>query len=221
MGDAHFLSGKKKAALFLLSLGKDTSRKVMEYLDKDSAATIMEVMKNLDAEDISMMDHVCDDIVCEIQGYDPELLSGLKDDDPETIARKLSHLPPEKASLVMRKLPERLRAEVSRKVASMDRDANSALKVKIKNRTLTFDEMNMLDDDSIRHILSEVEFMQLDKALRTASAETREKFFRNMHPHLAEELRDILEQDRTVSFMESEQAQKEILDILFMILSRK
>jgi len=91
------------------------------------------------------------------------------------------------------------------------READSDLAQKIMDNMFTFDDVNKIDDRGIQAMLKEVQSESLIVALKGASAELREKIFRNMSSRAAETLREDLESRGPVRLSEVEAEQKEIL----------
>lgn len=94
------------------------------------------------------------------------------------------------------------------------READSDLAQKIMDNMFTFDDVNKIDDRGIQAMLKEVQSESLIVALKGASAELREKIFRNMSSRAAEALREDLESRGPVRLSEVEAEQKEMLKIV-------
>ena len=77
-----------------------------------------------------------------------------------------------------------------------------------------FEDIVMLDDRSVQTLLREVSNDTLLLALKTASEEIKEKFFKNMSSRAAEMLKEDLETMGPVKVSEVENAQKEIVKIV-------
>ncbi|MDR7334973.1 flagellar motor switch protein FliG [Roseateles asaccharophilus] len=94
------------------------------------------------------------------------------------------------------------------------READADLAQKIMDNMFTFDDVNKIDDKGIQAVLKEVQSESLIVALKGASAELREKIFRNMSTRAAETLREDLETRGPVRLSEVEAEQKEMLKIV-------
>jgi flagellar motor switch protein FliG len=94
------------------------------------------------------------------------------------------------------------------------READSDLAQKIMDNMFTFDDVNKIDDKGIQAVLKEVQSESLIVALKGASADLREKIFRNMSSRAAETLREDLETRGPVRLSEVEAEQKEMLKIV-------
>ena len=94
------------------------------------------------------------------------------------------------------------------------READADLAQKIMDNMFTFDDLEQLDDKGIQSLLKEVQSESLVVALKGASAELRDKIFRNMSTRAAEALREDLESRGPVRLSEVEAEQKEMLKIV-------
>ena len=105
-------------------------------------------------------------------------------------------------------------ASVEASVLDYIREADSDLAQKIMDNMFTFDDVNKIDDKGIQAVLKEVQSESLVVALKGASAELREKVFRNMSTRAAETLREDLDSRGPVRLSEVEAEQKEMLKIV-------
>jgi flagellar motor switch protein FliG len=94
------------------------------------------------------------------------------------------------------------------------READGDLAQKIMDNMFTFEDLNKLDDKSFQSVLKEIQSDSLILALKGATAELREKVFRNMSTRAAETLREDLESRGPVRVSEVESEQKEMLKIV-------
>jgi flagellar motor switch protein FliG len=105
-------------------------------------------------------------------------------------------------------------SSVEASVLDYIREADSDLAQKIMDNMFTFDDVNKIDDKGIQSMLKEVQSESLIVALKGASADLREKIFRNMSTRAAETLREDLETRGPVRLSEVEAEQKEMLKIV-------
>jgi len=105
-------------------------------------------------------------------------------------------------------------SSVEASVLDYIREADSDLAQKIMDNMFTFDDLNKIDDKGIQAMLKEVQSESLIVALKGASADLREKIFRNMSTRAAETLREDLETRGPVRLSEVEAEQKEMLKIV-------
>ncbi|MBQ1763214.1 MAG: flagellar motor switch protein FliG [Aquincola sp.] len=94
------------------------------------------------------------------------------------------------------------------------READNDLAQKIMDNMFTFDDLAKVDDKGIQTVLKEVQSESLVIALKGASAELRDKIFRNMSSRAAETLREDLEGRGPVRLSEVEAEQKEMLKVV-------
>lgn len=104
-----------------------------------------------------------------------------------------------------------LGSSVETSVLDYIREADNELAQKIMDNMFTFDDLEKLDDKAIQALLREVQSESLVIALKGASAELREKIFKNMSTRAAETLREDLESRGPVRLSEVEGEQKELL----------
>ncbi|NDU85627.1 MAG: flagellar motor switch protein FliG [Ferrovum sp.] len=101
-------------------------------------------------------------------------------------------------------------ASVIEAVRSYDPD----LAQKIMDEMFVFDNLTEIDDRGIQLVLREVQSESLIVALKGASAELREKVFKNMSQRAAEMMREDLDAKGPVRLSEVEAEQKEIIKIV-------
>jgi flagellar motor switch protein FliG len=94
------------------------------------------------------------------------------------------------------------------------READGDLAQKIMDNMFTFEDLNKLDDKGFQSVLKEVQSESLVISLKGATAELREKVFKNMSSRAAETLREDLESRGPVRLSEVESEQKEMLKIV-------
>jgi flagellar motor switch protein FliG len=105
-------------------------------------------------------------------------------------------------------------SSVEASVLDYIREADADLAQKIMDNMFTFDDVSKIDDKGIQSMLKEVQSESLVVALKGASADLREKIFRNMSTRAAETLREDLETRGPVRLSEVEAEQKEMLKIV-------
>jgi len=105
-------------------------------------------------------------------------------------------------------------SSVEASVLDYIREADADLAQKIMDNMFTFDDLSKIDDKGIQAMLKEVQGESLVVALKGASADLREKIFKNMSTRAAEGLREDLESRGPVRLSEVESEQKEMLKIV-------
>jgi flagellar motor switch protein FliG len=94
------------------------------------------------------------------------------------------------------------------------RDSDETLAQAIQDQMFTFEDVVKLEDRAVQTVLREVPADGLVIALKSAQAEIREKFLKNMSQRGAEALREDLESRGPVRVSEVETQQKEILKVI-------
>jgi flagellar motor switch protein FliG len=94
------------------------------------------------------------------------------------------------------------------------RDSDETLAQAIQDQMFTFEDVVKLEDRAVQTVLREVPADGLVIALKSAQAEIREKFLKNMSQRGAEALREDLESRGPVRVSEVEAQQKEILKVI-------
>ena len=107
-----------------------------------------------------------------------------------------------------------LGSAVETSVLDFVREADNDRAQKIMDNMFTFDDVEKIDDKGIQSLLKEVQSESLIVALKGASADLREKIFRNMSSRAAETLKEDLEGRGPVRLSEVEAEQKEMLKIV-------
>jgi len=105
-------------------------------------------------------------------------------------------------------------SSVEASVLDYIREADADLAQKIMDNMFTFDDVSKIDDKGIQAMLKEVQSESLVVALKGASADLREKIFRNMSSRAAETLREDLDTRGPVRLSEVEAEQKEMLKVV-------
>ncbi len=196
-----------------------------------------------------------------------QLAKIIQKEHPQTIALILAHLEPPRAAECLAELPDRLRVEVVKRLASlsdispevlrrlsvvleeklqsvgttnveiggpktvaeilnrMDRESTKEildelakedpdLVTQVRDLMFVFEDIINLDDVAIREILKRVDKKVLTVALKGASDEVKEKFFRNMSQRAAETLKEEMEYLGPVKLKDVEAAQREIVELI-------
>ena len=173
--DYKSLTGRQKAAIFLISLGPEVSAEIMKHLREDEVETLTfeiarqekvnpdfkdavleEFQELMNAQNFittggidyarellekSLGSQKAIDIINRltsslqvrpfdfIRRTDPaHLLNFIQQEYPQTIALILAYLEPGKAAVIMQNLPEDMQAEVSKRLATMDRTSPEVLR---------------------------------------------------------------------------------------------
>ncbi|BBD09347.1 flagellar motor switch protein FliG [Desulfovibrio ferrophilus] len=99
-------------------------------------------------------------------------------------------------------------------VLSEIEEESSQMAEDIRNLMFVFEDINALDDRSIRELLKEVSNEDLTKALKGSTEDLQEKFFKNLSERAAAMIREDLEIMGPVRLSEVEGAQQNIVKIV-------
>ena len=91
---------------------------------------------------------------------------------------------------------------------------NPELATEIKNLMFVFEDVLLLDDRSMQRVLKEIDTKDLSMALKGASEELQEKFFRNMSSRAAEMIREDMEFMGPIRLKDVEEVQQRIVDVI-------
>ena len=91
---------------------------------------------------------------------------------------------------------------------------NPELATEIKNLMFVFEDVLLLDDRSMQRVLKEIDTKDLSMALKGASEELQEKFFRNMSSRAAEMIKEDMEYMGPIRLKDVEEVQQRIVDIV-------
>lgn len=91
---------------------------------------------------------------------------------------------------------------------------NPELATEIKNLMFVFEDVMLLDDRSMQRVLKEVDTKELAMALKGASEELQEKFFKNMSSRAAEMIREDMEFMGPIRLKDVEEVQQRIVDVI-------
>lgn len=169
------LSGREKAAILMVTLGKDTSAEIFKHLDEEEIEDLTLEIANLDKVDSETKEQVMNEFhqMCVAYDYishggmeyakdvleealgeneanniidrltaslqvrpfdqlrkaDPaQILNFIQNEHPQTIALILAYLDPEQAATIMSSLPDEKKAEVAKRIATMDRTSPEVIK---------------------------------------------------------------------------------------------
>ncbi|MBD3419920.1 MAG: flagellar motor switch protein FliG [Chitinivibrionales bacterium] len=91
---------------------------------------------------------------------------------------------------------------------------NPELATEIKNLMFVFEDVMLLDDKSMQRVLKEIDTKELSLALKGASEELQEKFFRNMSSRASEMIAEEMEYMGPVRLKDVEDVQQRIVDVV-------
>ncbi|MFW6245174.1 MAG: flagellar motor switch protein FliG [Fibrobacterota bacterium] len=91
---------------------------------------------------------------------------------------------------------------------------NPELATEIKNLMFVFEDVLLLDDRSMQRLLKEIDTKELSMALKGASEELQEKFFRNMSSRAAEMIKEDMQFMGPIRLKDVEEVQQRIVDVI-------
>lgn len=192
---ANFLSNEhpQTIAIILVHLEPELSGQVLQLLPERMRGDVLLRIALLDKVDPEIVKDISDALEEELRAVGGAL--GRKIGGPEKAAEILSH--------AGRDLEDELLAEIE--------DENASLAEEIRKYLFTFEDFINVDDFAIQTLLREISTDDLKLALKGASEEIKQKFFRNMSKRAADLLREELEMMGPVRLTEVEKAQMNII----------
>jgi flagellar motor switch protein FliG len=91
---------------------------------------------------------------------------------------------------------------------------NPELATEIKKLMFVFEDALLLDDRSMQRLLKEIDTKELGMALKGASEELQEKFFRNMSSRASEMIREDMQFMGPIRLKDVEEVQQRIVDVI-------
>jgi flagellar motor switch protein FliG len=91
---------------------------------------------------------------------------------------------------------------------------NPELATEIKNLMFVFEDVMLLDDRSMQRVLKEIDTKELSMALKGASQELQDKFFRNMSSRASEMIKEEMDYMGPVRLKDVEDVQQRIVDVV-------
>lgn len=197
----------KTVANFLTNEHPQTIAIVLVHLEPDQAGQVLQFLPDRIRSEvllrIALLDKVDPDIVQEISNALEEELRAVGG----TFARKLGGS--EKAAEIISHAGRELEDEILSDIE----EENPNLAEEIRKYLFTFEDFLAVDDVAIQTILREISTDDLRLALKGASEEVREKFFRNMSERAANLLKEDLEVMGPVRLSDVEKAQQNIIKV--------
>ncbi|MEN3039668.1 MAG: flagellar motor switch protein FliG, partial [Candidatus Kryptonium sp.] len=194
---ANFLANEhpQTIAIILVHLEPELSGQVLQLLNERIRGEVLLRIALLDKVDPEIVKEISDALEEELKAVGGAL--GKKIGGAEKAAEILSH--------AGRDLEDELLTEIE--------DENAALAEEIRKYLFTFEDFIKVDDFAIQTLLREISTDDLKLALKGASEEIREKFFRNMSKRAADLMKEELEMMGPVRITEVEKAQMNIIRV--------
>jgi flagellar motor switch protein FliG len=181
---------------------------ILVHLEPDQAGDILALLSERLRNDVMLR-------IATLEGVQPEALRDLNDVLTQLLSgvdafKKRSRGGVEAAAEILNYLDGSVEASVRSHIRKVDAD----LARKIQDRMFAFDELVDLDDRSVQSLLREVQSETLIVAMKGASDELKEKFFKNMSAPAAEMLRDDFEAQGPVRLSRVEAEQRQIVHLV-------
>ncbi len=181
---------------------------ILSYLPPDQAAQVISglppAMQADVAKRIATMDRITPEVLREVERVLERKLSTVLAQD-FTMAGGIDALV---------EIINRVDRGTERNILETLEEQDPELAEEIKKRLFVFEDIIALDDRSLQRILREVEMKDLALALKGASEELKEKFFRNMSKRAAQMLKEDMEYMGPVRVRDVEEAQQRIVNIV-------
>lgn len=181
---------------------------ILVHLDQDQSSSVLKSFTERQRNEVLIR-------IATLDGIQPSALKDLNEVMSKVLAGgdrlKKASLGGVKAAAEIINL---MGSSVETAVLDYIREADGDLAQKIMDNMFTFDDLSKLDDKGFQSVLKEVQSESLVIALKGATAELREKVFKNMSSRAAETLREDLESRGPVRVSEVEAEQKEMLKIV-------
>lgn len=180
---------------------------LMTNLEARQAAKVLSSMKPEMQEDvmnrIARMDRVSPDVVADIEASIMAELSGISVIEQKNIKGT------KQAAALLNNMDRALGVQLLERLSTQD----ETLAEQVRFSMFSFEDLIHIADRGLQTILKEISSDVLLIALKTASPELREKFFRNMSSRAAEMVREDLAVMGPVRLADVEGAQREIAQV--------
>lgn len=178
---------------------------ILVHLDTEQASDVLKQFSERQRNDVLLR-------IATLDGIQPVALHDLNDEMSRVLAgsdkqRRASMGGVKSAAEIINLLGSTNETSVLDHLREIDAD----LAQKVQDNMFTFDDIQRIDDKGVQAMLREVQTESLVIALKGASAELRDKIFRNMSTRAAETLREDLDSRGPVRLSEVEAEQKEIV----------
>jgi flagellar motor switch protein FliG len=98
-------------------------------------------------------------------------------------------------------------------IGNLERE-NPELATEIKKLMFVFDDVQLLDDRSMQRLLKEIDMKELGMALKGASEELQEKFFKNMSSRASGMIKEDMQFMGPIRLKDVEEVQQRIVDVI-------
>ncbi|MDR2693065.1 MAG: flagellar motor switch protein FliG [Chitinispirillales bacterium] len=98
-------------------------------------------------------------------------------------------------------------------IGNLERE-NPELATEIKKLMFVFEDAMLLDDRSMQRLLKEIDTKELGMALKSATEELQEKFFRNMSARASEMIKEDMQFMGPIRLKDVEEVQQRVVDVI-------
>ncbi|MDR2591967.1 MAG: flagellar motor switch protein FliG [Chitinispirillales bacterium] len=98
-------------------------------------------------------------------------------------------------------------------IGNLERE-NPELATEIKKLMFVFEDAMLLDDRSMQRLLKEIDTKELGMALKSATEELQEKFFRNMSSRASEMIKEDMQFMGPIRLKDVEEVQQRVVDVI-------
>jgi flagellar motor switch protein FliG len=181
-------------ALLLAHMESPNSAAIISALPQEmqvDVATRIATMDSISPETLNQVEEVITDQIKSLFGGERSQIGGVK-----AVAEMLNNVD---------------RGAEKNILGNLERD-NPELATEIKNLMFVFEDIMLLDDRSMQRVLKEIDTKDLSLALKGASEELAEKFFKNMSSRAGEMIKEEMEYMGPVRLKDVEEVQQKIVD---------
>jgi flagellar motor switch protein FliG len=108
----------------------------------------------------------------------------------------------------------RVKRSTEREILEGMEEEDAEMAERVRRLMFSFDEILRVDDRGVQNLLRNVDTAQVSLALKTASPELRDKFFRNMSKRASELVREEMEYMGPVRLSDVEASRRAIVDVV-------
>lgn len=192
---------------FLRSEHPQTIALILSYLKSEQAAVILQALgKELQAE-VTMR-------IVSIGEISPGIVKKIE----RVLSRELSHLSQEAklravgGTRATAEILSHVDRATEKEILERLEKKNFSLAEEVKKLMFVFEDILALDDRAIQRVLREVDTKDLSLALKGASKDLKEKFFKNMSARATETIKEDMELMGPVRVRQVEEVQQKIVD---------
>ncbi|MFN7181528.1 MAG: flagellar motor switch protein FliG [Planctomycetota bacterium] len=151
--------------------------------------------------------------IATIEQTDPQVIKNIEKVLEKKFVTTFRHVTVEKEGIkIAAEILNRTDRSTEKSILEKLEEEAPDLTVAIRKNMFVFEDLILVDDRGMQNLLKEIDMRQLAIALKLASDEVKEKFYRNMTKRARELLNDEMQYLGPVRLSEIEKIQQEILD---------